>query len=278
MGSRCVFRGVAVLVALWCGTALAEPEPWLLGDDGDRVAVVAARPGEEAAHCAGLLQECAGLDVPVQVFFLSGNARDRDNAALAAEEFGLSPDACDFLAGADELSALLAAFMPTHVVVASPGNETLAALELAFPDPGRAPVVLLPVPPGDPEAALALTLPPYQLDARASAAAIYSRAAPRGDTENYATLEIDDLAEVELTPGGEEPDESEYSGYSEYSEGAGKEVAPAPPPAAPAGGALLRPRTRLPSQPKPKDKPKAKAKSKPAPSSWGAGWDEPVCW
>lgn len=229
--------------------AAADPEPWLLGDDDDRIAVIAVNPGDEALYAAGPLQECAAMDLPALVFCTAANATLSSRASAAANAFTLPPDSVDLLADPfAQLPSLLPAFDPSHVILTRPDPAYLSLLADIFPDPATRPAVLLPA--TDPDTAdWQMLLPPYQLDAKTAALAAYALPSPASESESFAEFDLDDLPpsppqRALLPPPAPEPTPS-------------SPVDSSPSP--------LRPRTRLPSAPKP-------------PKTFSSWADEPLTW
>ncbi|MBR4189318.1 MAG: PIG-L family deacetylase [Kiritimatiellae bacterium] len=61
-----------LLAVAWTAAARGQDaEPLLLGDDGDRLLVLAPHPDDEALGAGGLIQEAVELGVPVKVCFLT---------------------------------------------------------------------------------------------------------------------------------------------------------------------------------------------------------------
>lgn len=70
--ARRVFGTALCLAAALAGRAAAlEAEPLLLGDDGDRLLVLAPHPDDEVLGAGGLIQEAVELGIPVRVCFLT---------------------------------------------------------------------------------------------------------------------------------------------------------------------------------------------------------------
>lgn len=262
------FLGVAAGVGAWA-TALAEPEAWLLGDDSDRIAVVAVEAGDEALFCGGVLQECGALDIPALVFCCADPDEVHGRAESAARRLSLPADSVDLLEDPQgQLPTLLAAFAPSHAILTRPGAEWMEILAEAFPDPADRPAVLVP----SVDAGVAdwqVTLAPFEQAGKAEALGIYGLSGG-GEEEFFDEIEIDDFVEA-----GEEAMAEEQAPVASSSE----VLPPMDAPRAEAAPNALRPRTRLPAvPPPPKGKAKEKQKAPAAPKVYRSWADEPVSW
>jgi len=228
-----------LMTALGVVSMAVAAEPLPLDGEGARVAVVADRPGEEVVFCGGVLQECVGMDIPLQVVFLEDEPEASVLAMDAAEVLDLPVDVQDFLSEPAELAGVLDAFQPT-LLLATPG-----AAEAVAGVAGEAKVLVAEK--GAKKADYELELMDVQLEAKAEALGVYGRKA-KGDKEYFR-----------------DPKAASVAGKTAVA--APVAEAPAAPvrrrlvPMVPAGKAKpapLAPKTHLPPPPSP--------------------WDEPVVW
>lgn len=249
------------LAALGMASLASAAAPLPLGADGERVAVVTERPGDEVVFYGGVLQECVGMGIPLRVVFLRDDPAESVMAMDAAELLDLPVDAQEFLANpAEELPALLEAFGPTAVLLTPGLEEGTSPFAGAWGALGGAKVLVAEK--SAKKADYELELMDVQLEAKAGALKVYGRAA-KGDKEFFRVLE----APVAEAPAREAPAEPPAEPPAAAS-GAG-----APAPVAPGVAAPPRLVPKLPSRKRASGlMPKTHLPPPPSP------WDEPVQW
>ena len=235
-------------VLLWLAASLAWGAQGLwLGED-DRVAVVAKSAGAEWAEAAGVLQECAELDIPLAVFH--GVLTDGERAAVAealaakdGENVSVEETGADF----EALPERLADFDPSHVVLAGweKGEGFPAGVAEAL-DETPAMILQAVGSRGD----YTMSLADFQREMRNVMLPSFGLAPSKKGADHFRRLEADDIAVAEA--------ETEASAPAEPTVDAGGAAASSSPAEEnreelPGKGvAKLKPRTKLPAAPKPK--------------------------
>lgn len=233
-------------VGLWLAASIAWGAQGLwLGED-DRVAVVARSAGAEWAEAAGVLLECAELEIPLAVFHgvLTEEERAAEMDALpqgegsgAVEETG---------PGFENLSERLADFDPSHVILAGwkKGEGFPVGIAEALDE---TPALILQAvgSRGD----YTMSLADFQKQMRDVMLPSFGLVPSKKGVEHFVKLEADEIAvaEAEEKPvpaepvaTAEVPREDPIAAEAVPSESAGK------------GDLRLKPRTKLPTAPKPK--------------------------
>lgn len=238
-------------VGLWLAAGMAWGAQGLwLGED-DRVAVVAKTAGAEWAEAAGVLLECAELEIPLAVFHgaLTDEERAVETDALPPGE-GESGMLEETGAGFEGLAERLADFDPSHVILAGwkKGEGVPAGVAEALEE---TPALILQAvgSRGD----YTMSLADFQKQMRDVILPSFGMAPSKKGVEHFLKLEADGISVAEAAgegePGSAEPaasaeaprtEEGPVEAEAVRSESAGK------------GGLKLKPRTKLPTAPKPK--------------------------
>lgn len=233
-------------VGLWLAASIAWGAQGLwLGED-DRVAVVAKSAGAEWAEAAGVLLECAELEIPLAVFHgaLTEGERAAELDALSqGEESGAIEETG---AGFEALAERLADFDPSHVILAGwkKGDGFPPGIAEAL-DETPALILQSVGSRGD----YTMSLADFQKQMRDVMLPSFGLAPSKKGVEHFVKLEADEIAvaEAEEKPvpaepvaTAEVPREDPIAAEAVLSESAGK------------GDLRLKPRTKLPTAPKPK--------------------------
>lgn len=234
--------GLAVAGAAWGAEGL-----WL-GED-DRVAVVSRAAGEEWVSAAGVLQECAAMEIPFAVFYGTLGEGERAAVAEAAAE-GEWPDGTEVETGAgfERLGESLAAFDPSYVFVAgwAAGEGIPAGVAEALEE---SPAQVLAGVAGGGE--VETTLADFQRKSRDQMLGLFGKHGGGGAVESFRRWRAEDypVAEAGASGGTGAPAVEEESAVEEGAAAVDANVGRVEEAA---GTMRLRPRTRLPAAPKAK--------------------------
>lgn len=241
-----------VLIGLGVGLAAAVAasgaEGLWLGED-DRVAVVARQAGEEWASAAGVLQECAAMEIPFAVFYGALGAGEQEAVADAALE-GEWPEgtAVETGAGFEGLGERLAEFDPSHVFVAGwAAGEGMPAGVVAALEESPALVLAAVSAGGEVET----TLADFQRESRNRILGLFGKQGDTGTVESFRQWRAEEFpaseadAAVVVEESGMPEAEVSPVGEGMWANGANPGRVEEG-----AGGMRLRPRIRLPEAPK----------------------------
>lgn len=240
-------------VGLWmlAATAWGAEGLWL-GQD-DRVAVVAKSAGTEWAEAAGVLLECAELDIPLAVFHgaLTEEERAAETEAIPPEGEGMVEETG---AGFEALGERLADFDPSHVILTGwkPGEGIPRGVAEALEE---TPAMILQSvgSKGD----YTMSLADFQKEVRNMMLPSFGLAPSKRGVEHFRRTTADDLAEAaeeeaveaEGKPAPSAPESAVAFPGTEEVWGAAEPVGGGTEAR---GAAKLKPRTKLPDAPKPK--------------------------
>ena len=232
-------------VGLWLAASIAWGAQGLwLGED-DRVAVVAKSAGTEWAEAAGVLLECAELEIPLAVFHgaLTEDERAVEMEALPPENGALEETG----AGFEALAERLADFDPSHVILTGwkkgegfpPGvaealDETPALILQAVGSRGD----------------YTMSLADFQKQMRNVMLPAFGLAPSKKGVEHFLKLEADEIAVAEAEEEEPIPAEPAVSAEAPWEDSVVEEAVQSE--SAGKGGLKLKPRTKLPSAPNPK--------------------------
>ena len=232
-------------VGLWMAAAIAWGSEGLwLGSD-DRVAVVSKSAGAEWAEAAGVLLECAELDIPLAVFH--GVLTEEERAAemeafpVEGEEDGRVRETGAYF---ETLGAQLADFDPSHVILAGwkAGEGVPVGLAEALEE---TPAMILQAvgSKGD----YTMSLADFQRELRDVLLPAFGLDASRKSVEHFLTVNVDDII---LSAGEAHSAPEEVAATSEVPEEENRAAGGGEREPSGRGKAKLKPRTKLPDIPK----------------------------
>lgn len=218
-----------------------------LGED-DRVAVVARSAGAEWADAAGVLLECAELDIPLAVFHgvLTDEERAAETEARVANEgenVVFEETGADF----EALPERLADFDPSHVVLS--GWKQGEGFPVGIADAlDETPALILQA--VDARGDYTMSLADFQREMRDVMLPSFGLPPSKKGVDHFLQLQTDDIAVAEAEERDSAAEEPMASAETLPEDSRGAE--PIRSESAGRGDMKLKPRTKLPTAPKPK--------------------------